>query len=249
MKAVIMAGGRGTRLQPLTKRMPKPMLELLDRPMMEYTVELLATHNFDDIAITVGYMSDTIRNYFSDGADWGVRIRYQEEKIPLGTAGGVKKLQNHLNETFIVTSGDGLTDFDLSEALANHRRKGGIATLLLKSVDCPFGYGTVDVHQDGHVLRFVEKPQTWIEGQGYLVNTGIYLFEPEVFDFIPDDEPFDFGRQLFPLLVKQKERIYGYEANGYWSDVGTLQQYYQSQLDMVHGRVRVNLPVEVSSAL
>ncbi|WAH37659.1 nucleotidyltransferase family protein [Alicyclobacillus dauci] len=247
MKAVIMAGGRGTRLQPLTKRMPKPMLELLDRPTMEYIVELLAAHDFNDITITVCYMADAIRSYFSDGAEWGVRIRYQEESVPLGTAGGVKRLQHQLQETFIVTSGDGLTDFNLSQALEQHRRNGGIATLLLKEIHCPLGYGTVELDEGGRISKFVEKPHTWIDGQGYLVNTGIYILEPEVFDYIPDGEPFDFGRQLFPLLVERDIPIFGYEASGYWSDVGTLQQYYQTQLDMIHGRVKVNLPVEVAS--
>lgn len=249
MKAVIMAGGKGTRLQPLTKRMPKPMLHLLDRPTMEYIVELLACHGFDDITITVCYMSDVIRNYFSDGSAWGVRISYQEEFVPLGTAGGVKVLENQLDETFIVTSGDGLTDFDLSLALEKHRSHGGVATLLLKKVRNPFGYGTVDLDRDGRIVQFVEKPETVIEGKVYLVNTGIYILEPEIFDYIPADRPFDFGRELFPLLIRAGVPIYGCEIDGYWSDVGTLQQYYQTQLDMIHGGVKVNLPTEVATVL
>ncbi len=247
MKAVIMAGGKGTRLQPLTKRLPKPMLQLLDRPAMEYIVELLAKHHFDDITITVCYMADVIRNHFADGKQWGVRIRYQEEKVPLGTAGGVKQLEGHLDQTFIVMSGDGLTDFDLTQAMEQHRRNGGIATLLLKRVRCPLGFGTVETNSDGRVVRFVEKPTTWIDGHTYLVNTGIYILEPQILEFIPANQPFDFGRELFPLLLEKNVPIYGYEAEGYWSDVGTLQQYYQAQLDMILGRVRVNLPEEVTS--
>lgn len=223
------------------------MLELLNRPMMEYIVELLATHQFNDITITVCYMADAIRSYFGDGSEWGTKIRYQEETAPLGTAGGVKLGRSHLNSTFVVTSGDGMTDFDLSHALAYHHRQQGIATLLLKSMHCPLGYGTVETNEGGRITSFIEKPQTWIDGQSYLVNTGIYILEPEIFDYIPDDEPFDFGRQLFPLLLQENVPLYGYEAGGYWSDVGTLHQYYQTQLDMIDRRVKVNLPAEVAA--
>ncbi len=249
MKAVIMAGGKGTRLHPLTKRLPKPMLQLVDRPTMEYIVELLAEHGFTDITMTVCYMADVIENYFRNGEKWGVHIGYQQESVPLGTAGGVKLLEERLNETFIVMSGDGLTDFNLSQALEDHRRHGGLATILLKRVQCPLGYGTVYFDDYGRIAQFVEKPQTWIDGNRYLVNTGIYILEPEIFDHIPANQPFDFGSDLFPLLVEKGVPIYGYEAQGYWSDVGTLQQYYQAQLDMIHGRVKVKLPVDIAPAL
>ncbi|MFD1677001.1 nucleotidyltransferase family protein [Alicyclobacillus fodiniaquatilis] len=247
MKAVIMAGGKGSRLRPLTKRIPKPMLQLLDRPAMEYIVELLAMHDFNDITMTVCYMADVIRDYFSNGKDWGVRIHYQDEIVPLGTAGGVKALQHQLQETFVVMSGDALTDFNLSQAMETHRRYGGIATLLLTSINCPLGYGVVDVGEDGRIQNFIEKPKTWVEGNSYLVNTGIYIFEPEIFQYIPAQQPFDFGRELFPMLLQLKLPLYGFEATGYWSDVGTLQQYYQTQIDMIHGRVHVNLPIELAS--
>lgn len=247
MKAVIMAGGRGTRLRPLTRRLPKPMLQLLDRPTMEYIIELLATHQFRDITVTVCYMADAIRQYFGDGSEWGVKIQYQEEPMPLGTAGGVKFMAPQLADTFIVLSGDGLTDFNLTEAVRVHRSTGAIATLLLTKVHCPIGYGVVDIGEDGHVRRFIEKPKSWVEGETYYINTGIYILEPEILDYIPADQPFDFGRELFPLLLQLGLPVFGYEPDGYWSDVGTLHQYYQSQIDMINGLVRVNLPPEVAS--
>nr|WP_284285915.1 nucleotidyltransferase family protein [Alicyclobacillus fastidiosus] len=241
-------GGKGTRLQPLTRLLPKPMLQLLDRPTLEYIVELLGRHDFHDITMTVCYMADAIRNYFADGSAWDVHIRYQDELVPLGTAGGVRALHAHLDDTFIVMSGDGLTDFDLSEAMRAHRRGGAVATLLLTRVECPLGYGVVEIDVNGRITGFVEKPQAFERDRTYLVNTGIYILEPTIFQWIPTDRPYDFGRELFPLLLELGVPMQGYVASGYWSDVGTLQQYYQTQIDMLNGRVKVNLPVEVASA-
>lgn len=213
---------------------------------MEYIIELLADHQFDDIAVTVCYLADAIRAYFGDGSDWGVKIQYQEEPSPLGTAGGVKFMATQLDDTFIVMSGDGLTDFNLTDALQVHRQTGAIATLLLTKVQCPLGYGVVDLSTDGRVQRFIEKPKTWLEGESYYINTGIYILEPTIVDYIPANRPFDFGHELFPLLLQLGLPVFGYEPDGYWSDVGTLHQYYQSQIDMIIGRVRVNLPPEVA---
>lgn len=244
-----MAGGKGSRLQPLTKSLPKPMLPLLDRPTLEYIVELLKSHKVEDITMTLCYMSDSIRKHFEDGEEWGVHINYQDEKVPMGTAGGIKLMEKELDSTFLVMSGDGLTDFDLSAAIDAHRRSGGIATLLLHHVACPLGYGIVETMTDGRVIQFVEKPKTWVPGKSYFINTGIYILEPEIFRYIPEGRPFDFGRELFPLLLEKKEQIFGYLPGGYWSDVGTLQQYYESQLDMLRGHVRVNLPTEVAATV
>ncbi|KPV44553.1 nucleotidyltransferase family protein [Alicyclobacillus ferrooxydans] len=245
MRALIMAGGRGTRLQPLTRRLPKPMLQLLDRPMMEYIVELLAMNEIKDITVTVCHMADAIREHFGDGAKWDVNMEYQEETQPLGTAGGVKLVEPQLKDTFIVMSGDGLTDFNLKRAIVEHHRRGAMATLLLTKVECPLGYGVVDIRSNGQIVQFVEKPKTFIGGNTYYINTGIYILEPEILDYIPAGTAFDFGHDLFPLLLEMGIPLFGYEADGYWSDVGTLHQYYQSQIDMLHGKVRLNLPVEV----
>lgn len=249
MKAVIMAGGKGSRLQPLTRRMPKPMVPLLDRPVMEYILELLERHGIRDVAVTLGYMPATIREYFGDGSGFGLRLRYIEEINPLGTAGGVKNAGDFLDRTFLVISGDGLTDIDLRQAINAHQASGGLATLVLTRVACPRGYGVVVADDQGRIRRFVEKPQSWAEGQTYLINTGIYILEPEVLRFIPSDRPYDFGRELFPDLLRLGVPLHSYEAKGYWSDIGTLQQYYQTQLDMIQGRVNVALPLEVKAMI
>lgn len=249
MKAIIMAGGMGTRLQPLTKRIPKPMVPLLDRPVMEYIVELLRHHGISDIAVTLGYKPEAIRQHFQDGCDFGVRISYAVEEFPLGTAGGVKNLESYLNQPFVVMSGDGLTDFDLGEAMKVHRAHGGLATLLLTTVACPKGYGVVKVDDRGYIEQFVEKPESWIDGIPYLINTGIYILDPAILHFIPSGVAYDFGRELFPKLLKSGIPLYGHVASGYWSDIGTLHQYYQTQLDMVSGRVNVRMPDEVRPAL
>ncbi|MCL6515563.1 nucleotidyltransferase family protein [Alicyclobacillus sp.] len=249
MRAVIMAGGRGSRLMPLTRTVPKPMVPLLDRPVMEYIVELLARHGFHEIDVTLGYLPDAIRRHFGDGRQFGVRMTYHVESIPLGTAGGVKRAASGFADAFLVMSADALTDMDLGQAMAAHRASGAWATLVLATVPCPLGYGVVDLSVDGFVEAFVEKPSTWTEGRLYTVNTGVYILEPSILAFIPDGEPYDFGRQLFPRLLEAGIPLYGHVAGGYWSDIGTLQQYYQSQLDMLHGRVQVRLPKEVRSLL
>jgi NDP-sugar pyrophosphorylase family protein len=247
MKSIIMAGGKGTRLYPLTKRVPKPMVPLLDRPVMEYIVELLAEHRFDDITVTLCYLPEVIRHHFGDGRTFGVHMQYADEPMPLGTAGGVRNVASDFRDTFIIMSGDGLTDIDLSDALATHKAHGGCATLVLTQVPCPRGYGVVVMDDDNRIVRFIEKPQSWIEGVPYLVNTGIYILEPEVLKWIPNGIAFDFGRDLFPFLLQAAIPLYGYAASGYWSDIGTLEQYYQSQLDMIQGRVNVKLPGELAS--
>jgi NDP-sugar pyrophosphorylase family protein len=249
MKAVIMAGGMGTRLQPLTKRMPKPMVPLLDRPVMEYIVDLLASCGIRDIAVTLGYMAEAIREHFGDGSRFGVRFHYATEDFPLGTAGGVKNIEYFLDEPFVVMSGDGLTDVNLSSAIHAHLKHGALASILLAEVACPKGYGVVNVDVDGRIHSFVEKPDTWEEGLRYLVNTGIYIFEPEILKYIPANRPYDFGRELFPQLLQNHVPMYGIAVDGYWSDIGTLEQYYQTQLDMIRGLVNVPLPIEVQMTM
>ncbi len=246
MKAVIMAGGKGTRLLPLTHRTPKPMLPLLDRPTLEYVIELLVTHGIRDIMITVCYKADAIKQYFGDGSKFGARIKYSEEFHPLGTAGGVRRIMEWLDDTFIVMSGDGLTDFDLGHAIAFHHSKRSIATLLLKRVTCPEGFGVVLTNDGREVQQFIEKPKSWSKDHTYQINTGIYIFEPDILQYIPCDIPYDFGRQVFPALIESGVKVYGYEAEGYWSDIGTLHQYYLTQLDMIYGKVKVRLPGEIS---
>jgi mannose-1-phosphate guanylyltransferase/phosphomannomutase len=240
MKAVIMAGGKGTRLRPLTCNTPKPMVPLLDRPVMEYTIELLKKHGITDIAVTIQYLPEVIRQHFGDGSEFGVRLQYYEEETPLGTAGSVKNAEKFLDEPFIVISGDAMTDFDLTRAVRFHREKGAVATLVLTHEETPLEFGVVMTDETGSIIRFLEKP-SWGEVFSDTVNTGIYILEPEVFKYFDHGKAFDFSKDLFPILLKLQRPTYGYVAEGYWSDIGNLTQYRQTQFDMLDGKVDVKI--------
>ena len=240
MKAVIMAGGKGTRLRPLTCNTSKPMVPLLDRPCMEYMVDLLKLHGINDIAVTVQYLPQTIIRHFGDGSEFGVRMQIYEESVPLGTAGSVKNCEDFLDETFLVISGDGLTDFDLTEIIRFHKEKKAMVTIVMTKVDAPLEYGVVITEADGRITHFLEKP-SWSEVFADTVNTGIYVIEPEVLQLFSKGQEFDFSKDLFPLMLASNMPIYGYTAEGYWSDIGNLQQYRQTQFDMLMGLVDVNI--------
>jgi len=233
-----MAGGEGTRLRPLTCDCPKPMIKLMEKPVMQYALALLKQHGIGDIAVTLGYLPDPIRDYFGAGDDFGVSLRYTAEPSPLGTAGGVRQARRFLDESFVVLSGDGVTDLDLTDAIAFHRRKGALATLVLKRTDNPLDYGVVLTDADGRLRSFHEKPD-WGDVVSDTVNTGIYILEPEVLDRIPPDRPCDFGQELFPALVKQGLPVYGYVMEGYWCDIGDVRAYLQAHADALEGRIRV----------
>lgn len=241
MPAVIMAGGKGTRLRPLTCNTPKALIPILGRPVMAYSLDLLARYGFRDVAVTLQHLSDQIRECFGQGDAWGVKLHYFEETVPLGTAGGVKNAASVLKETFVVISGDALTDFDLEAALHFHRQRGALATIILTRVDNPLEYGVVLTKPDGRIERFLEKPN-WGEVFSDTVNTGIYLLEPEVLELIPDNHVFDFSRDLFPRILAAKLPFFGFIADGYWSDIGDLLQYRQANLDVLAGRVKVQIP-------
>ncbi|XEC95204.1 sugar phosphate nucleotidyltransferase [Paenibacillus tarimensis] len=240
MKAVIMAGGKGTRLRPLTSNTPKPMVPLLDRPVMEYTIELLKKHGITEIAVTVQYLPEVIRNYFGDGSDYGVKLHYFEEDSPLGTAGSVKNAEEFLDETFVVISGDALTDFDLTKAIEYHHAKRSVATLVLTQVENPLEFGVVMTDETGSVIRFLEKP-CWGEVFSDTVNTGIYVLDTEIFSYFEPGTEFDFSKELFPMLMRLNRPLYGYIADGYWSDIGNLSQYRQAQFDILDGKVDVSV--------
>ncbi|MGQ9825018.1 MAG: sugar phosphate nucleotidyltransferase [Desulfotomaculales bacterium] len=241
MKAVIMAGGEGTRLRPITCGRPKPMVPVANRPMMAHIIDLIVAHGITEIAVTLQYKPEYIRNYFGNGAEFGVNVRYFVEEIPLGTAGSVKNAGNFLDGTFLVISGDALTDIDLSRAVEFHRRAGAMATLVLTRVSCPLEYGVVITGADGTVTRFLEKPG-WGEVFSDTVNTGIYILEPEVLDYIPPGQMYDFSKDLFPFLLREKKPLFGIVLPGYWCDVGSLDQYLQAHLDVLAGRVKVSVP-------
>jgi mannose-1-phosphate guanylyltransferase/phosphomannomutase len=245
MKAVIMAGGKGTRLYPLTRRIPKPMMPLLDRPVMEYMIDLLHRNGIREVGVSLGHLPDSIRMYFGDGSRFLVRMTYAIEKSPLGTAGGIKNFQDFLDEPFVVASGDGVTDINLQEAIDAHKQNGALVTIILTQVTNPTGFGVVVTDDTGRVVHFIEKPTTWDASTMYYANTGIYIMEPEVLSFIPRDRPYDFGHELFPRLLQLGMPIYGHHATGYWSDIGTLQQYYQTQLDLLSGKIHLPLSEDV----
>jgi len=241
MKAVIMAGGEGTRLRPLTSNAPKPMLPLVNRPMMEHIVDLLKHHGIDDIVVTVAFMANTIRNYFGDGSEFGVRMVYATEESPLGTAGSVRNAMDELDERFLVISGDVLTDIDLSAIIRYHDERQAMATIGLAHVDNPLEFGIVITREDGSIERFLEKPTL---GQVFsdTINTGIFVLEPEIFDYIAPDRPVDFSSEVFPQLLEEGKPLYGAVAEGYWEDVGTLEAYLSAHKDILDLKVRVGVP-------
>lgn len=238
MKGIIMAGGEGTRLRPLTCDCPKPMIRLMNRPVMQYALALLKKHGVTQVAATLGYLPDAITDYFGGGDDFGVDLRYSIEKTPLGTAGGVKQAADFLDETFVVLSGDGITDLDIAKAAAFHRQKGALATLVLKHANNPLDYGVVCADADGRVRSFHEKPN-WSDVLSDTVNTGIYILEPEALSRIPEGRAFDFGHDLFPALVAEGAPVYGYVMSGYWCDIGDVRAYLAAHADALEGRIRV----------
>lgn len=243
MKAIIMAGGEGTRLRPLTCNIPKPMMPIMDKPVMEYTVELLKKNGITDIGVTLQYLPDEITSYFGDGKDFGVNMRYFIEETPLGTAGSVKNAEAFLDDTFIVISGDALTDIDLSKAIAYHKKKQSIATLVLKEVPVPLEFGVVVTDNNGKVTGFLEKP-SWSEVFSDKVNTGIYILEPKIFSYFEKEQKFDFSNDLFPILLNDEKPMFGYVAEGYWCDIGNIEQYIRCHFDILKFLVKVSIKGE-----
>ncbi len=223
MKAVVMAGGEGTRLRPLTSNQPKPMVPIVGKPCMEHIVELLRAHGLDDIVVTLAFMPQVIRGYFGNGEQLGVRMTYSVEDTPAGTAGSVKLAEGALDEPFLVISGDALCDIDLASLIRFHREKEALVTIALKSVDNPLEFGIVVTDEEGRIERFLEKP-SWAQVFTDTINTGIYVVQPEVLREIPTDEPYDWSKQLFPLLLEKGCPLYGYVTDGYWQDIWNLDQ-------------------------
>lgn len=243
MKAVIMAGGEGSRLRPLTCCKPKPLAPVLNKPVLEHLLLLLKTHGITEIAVTLQYLPKMVMDWLGDGGRFGVRVQYFMEAQPLGTAGSVKNTGNFIDETCVVVSGDALCDVDLSAVLACHREKKALATLVLKRVETPLEYGVVVTNEEGRITRFLEKP-SWSEVLSDTVNTGIYLLEPQVLDAVPQGEAFDFSKDLFPKLMHTPQGIYGYVTQQYWCDIGTIQSYKQCQFDMLQGKTHIQLEAE-----
>ena len=234
-KAVIMAGGEGRRLRPITCTLPKPMVPLLNKPVIDYCIELLKKHGIEDITATLHYLPNIIMRHCGDGGRYGVRLSYSVEDAPLGTAGSVRKAVGSDARRTIVISGDAITDVDLTEAMRFHKERGAAATIVLKRVSVPTEYGVAMTDSKGRIYRFLEKPML-SEVFSDLANTGIYILEPEVIWRIPEGEKYDFSKDLFPALLKEKMPVYGYAADGYWCDIGDIAQYRAAQRDMLDGR-------------
>jgi mannose-1-phosphate guanylyltransferase / phosphomannomutase len=241
MKAVVIAGGEGTRLRPLTSNQPKPMVPIVGKPCIEHILELLKEHGFDEVIITLAFLPQAIRGYFGTGETLGIEVGYSVEETPLGTAGSVRLASDRLDDTFLVISGDALCDFDLSALVSFHQEKGAAATIGLKSVENPLEFGIVVTDDDGRIERFLEKP-SWSQVFSDTINTGVYVLEPEVLRHVPDDRPFDFSKELFPLLLEMGRPMYGYVMDGYWQDIGNLDQYRQANFDALDEHVRLSVP-------
>ena len=242
MKAMIMAAGLGTRLRPLTNLVSKPMVQMAGRPCLEHTIRLLKSYGITDIIINLHYMPDLIRKHFGHGEKFGVNITYSYEDELFGTSGGVKNVEDYFEgESFLVVSGDALTDINLDVFYNYHKSQGNIATLALKKVPDPTNYGVVLLDEGGQITDFQEKP-SWEGAISKLANTGIYLFENEIFDHIPDGQFSDFGKDIFPDLLKKGEPISGFVMRGYWCDIGDLEVYREAHYDMLTGLVEVDIP-------
>jgi mannose-1-phosphate guanylyltransferase/phosphomannomutase len=242
VKAVIMAGGEGTRLRPLTATAPKPLLPVANRPMMEHVIDLLRRHGVDDIIVTVAFMANAIRNYFGDGTDLGVRIRYVDEPVPLGTAGSVRNAADLIgDERFLVISGDVITDIDLTSMMKFHEERCALATIGLTPVENPLEFGIVITREDGSIDRFHEKP-TWGQVFSDTINTGIYVLEAEVLDHIIPNQAVDFSADVFPALLEQGRPLFGAVGRGYWEDVGTLDAYLRAHTDVLDQMVHLRIP-------
>ncbi len=254
MKAILLVGGQGTRLRPLTLSKPKPLLPLANRPFLDHVLFLLNLHGISDVVLAVGYRSESFEPQYGDGSHLGVRLHYVREDKPLDTGWAIKNVESFLagNETFLVFNGDILTDLDLTDMLRQHREHGAVCTISLTSVDDPSAYGVVDMDEEGRVQRFTEKPKreeatsNWINAGTYLLEPEVlqYISEPQLLDEIPPGRPYSVEYGLFPKLLEEGLPIYGYRTGAYWLDIGSPAKYLQAQTDLMSGRLKYNLPPE-----
>ena len=240
MKAVIMAGGEGTRLRPLTSNQPKPMMPIANRPMMEHVIELLKKYGFEEIVVTVAFQANAIRTYFGNGSEFGVHMVYATEETPLGTAGSVRNAMEQLDEPFLVISGDVLTDMDLASIVDFHQNRKAMATIGLKSMENPLEFGIVITREDGSIERFLEKP-SWGQVFSDTINTGVYVLEPTIFDYIDAEKSVDFSSDVFPRMLDDGMPMFGFVSDGYWEDVGTLDAYIKVHQDVLDTQVGIDI--------
>ena len=241
MKAIIMAGGEGKRLKPITGSTPKPLVPLCGRPVMEHIILLLRRHGITDICAALKYRPDDIKNYFGSGEKLGVRLEYRIEQTALGTAGGVKNCADFYgSEDFLVISGDAACDIDLSKLIAEHQRRSPAATIALCPEPEPLRYGLALCDREGFIRSFIEKPD-WRHVVTNLVNTGIYIISPRAMEHVPENEEFDFAKDLFPRLLDKGEKLLGVACDGYWCDIGTPKSYYKCCADALSGKLKIEL--------
>jgi len=234
-KAVILVGGEGTRLRPLTYQVPKPMVPVLNHPFLEHTLAYLKKYGIDDVVLAMSYLPQAIRDYFGDGSAAGVKLAYAIEDIPRGTGGAVKNVEEHLDDRFVVLNGDVFSDIDIADMLAFHHDKGAKVTIALTWVDDPCLFGVVETDASRRVERFVEKPRPDMVASHW-INAGIYIIEPEVLQYVPADSHYMFEKGLFPRLLEVGEPVYGYPSSGYWLDMGTPRKYLTLNCDLLQGR-------------
>jgi NDP-sugar pyrophosphorylase family protein len=246
MKAILLAGGKGTRLRPLTIHTPKPIVPIFERPFLHYQLDLLKrVPEIDEVVLSLNYQPRRIEEIFGDGTDAGLSIRYVVEPAPLGTAGAVRYAGESLRESIVVFNGDVMTEVDLAAVIALHRERKAKATIVLTPVANPAAYGLVETDQAGNIRQFLEKPEAH-QITCDTINAGIYVLEPDTLDRIPKDTPWSIERSYFPSLIDRGETFVGYVYRGYWIDIGTPEKYMQVHRDMMDGRFRAG---SVSGAL
>jgi len=233
MKAIILAGGRATRLRPLSCNTTKAMVPVLNHPFLEHLIGYLKKHNVNEIILTLSHLPEQIRSYFGDGGRFGVKISYLVEELPLGSAGAVKNAEKFLDSSYIVFNGDIFTDFDLSSMINLHCERNAAATIALTSVEDPTSYGVVETDSQGRVKDFKEKPN-WGEVTSKMINAGIYILEPEILNYIPPKDFFTFEHDVFPAAIEKGQVLYSYPFETYWIDIGTPEKYLKLNHDLLH---------------
>lgn len=247
MKALILIGGLGTRLRPLTCNTPKPMLPLLNRPFLTYQLDLIKRYGIKEVIFCISYLPKIFKDYFGDGKIFGIKVHYVLEKNPLGTGGAIKNAQKYINEPMVIFNGDVLTDLDLGDFYRFHKKKKAKVTVALTRVKDPTAYGLIKIDKKGTIKQFIEKPG-WDEVTCNTINAGTYLFEPEMLKYIPDKVSCSVEREIFPQLLEKKESLYGYiPKNCYWLDMGTLEKYMQAHFDILKGKLDYQIPGRKSS--
>lgn len=246
MKAMILAAGVGSRLDPLTRNLPKPMVPIVNRPVIEHIIDLLKQHHFTDIMINLHYLGDTIEQYLGDGRRFGVKISYSKEDELWGDAGSVKRCEKFFaqnGDPFLVIGGDDISDKDLTKMVNFHKKEKALVTIGLSLVDDPSEYGIVLMNEKSRITRFLEKPKGEVIFSN-TANTGVYVFDPQIFDYIPRGTFYGFGHNLFPRLLEQKKPLYGHLTSSYWRDIGNLRVYRQTNIDVLAGRVALQVPMK-----